>query len=210
MFFLWGRAAKNKRAALAIRDEAPTAVEALARMFVDDRIHIGLTGFREEYEDPWPSSSDQVGHFLTAVRLSFDARFLRFPAFPLLLGSWGDHDIPLRLTIGHEKKPDPPDITKIHLGTALRVLRHFRAQYQAATSEDVANFRKGKLDAIQLGGGLGNSIEDLRLSRKGWEFGELMRRNHFQSNAEVSEWIRSELARPRGSPTENLEKQTRR
>lgn len=32
----------------------------------------GDTGFRREFQDPHPSSANQVGHFLTAVRLGFD------------------------------------------------------------------------------------------------------------------------------------------
>ena len=30
------------------------------------------TGFAADFKDPWPSSDNQVGHFLTAVGLSFN------------------------------------------------------------------------------------------------------------------------------------------
>lgn len=218
-----GKAARNLRRALRIREEAPTAVEALALMFLDagieddgtpagrlrallavtehrfvpglhQGIRIGLTGFRKEYQDPWPTSTDQAGHFLTAVRLSFDPAFLAWPIFPILLGSWGDSDVPLRLTIGHEKKPDPPNLTEQNPATLFRAIRHFRRQYQAATAEDVAHFKSGRLEAIRLGGGLGNSMADLALSRKGWQFGQLMAAGHFRTTSEVANWIRTELA----------------
>jgi hypothetical protein len=154
---------------------------------------IGLTGFRREFQDPWPTSTDQVGHFLTAVRLSFDARFLAFPLFGLALGAWGARDVPLRLIIGHEKKPDPPDASKIGIGTLLRALRHFRQQYQSTADEDVVNFQSGNLDAIDVGQGIGNSMADLRLSHKGWHFGKTIAAGQFQSGQQVAEWIRTEL-----------------
>src|SRR6476660_7930513 len=86
---------------------------------------IGLTGFRKEFEDPWPTSTDQVGHFLTAVRLGFDPRFVSNPVFRLLLGSGGEADAPMRLIVGHEKVADPPDINRTSPRTLLIALRRF-------------------------------------------------------------------------------------
>jgi hypothetical protein len=222
MLFSGQQTAKNRRRILAIRDEAPTAVEALARMFTDVHISdngqirgrlraifaatqhrlvpglhtgiaIGLSGFRIEFEDPWETSTDQVGHFLTAVRLTVDPGFLSNPLFPILLGGLGDDEFPLRIMIGHEMAPDPPDVDQISLKTLVRVLRCFRAQYQAVTREDVANFRAGKLEEIQTGTGLGNSLADLRLSYQGWIFGQRIAEREFQSKEEIAGWIRSEL-----------------
>ena len=222
MLFSGQRTAENRRRILAIRDEAPTAVEALARMFTDAHISdngqirgrlgaifaatrhrlvpglhtglaIGLSGFRPEFEDPWEASTDQVGHFLTAVRLTVDPGFLSNPLFPILLGGLGDDEFPLRIMIGHEMAPDPRDVDQISLKTPVRVLRRFRAQYKAVTREDVANFRAGKLEEIQIGGGLGNSLADLRLSYQGWIFGLLIAEGKFQSKEEIADWIRSEL-----------------
>ena len=71
----------------------------------------GCAGFR----DPWPSSRNQVGHFLTAVRLSL-APDVVHQSIPILgsiraiVGApreMGDSEVALRLTIGHEKAPDP-------------------------------------------------------------------------------------------------------
>jgi hypothetical protein len=222
MFLLWGTRAKNQTRIVAIRDGSPTAVEAFARMFADAHIiddgtvvgrlraildatehrfvpglhmgiAIGLTGFRQEFEDPWRSSTDQVGHFLTAVRLAYDTRFLSDPILQLLLGALGDEDIPLRLIIGHEKSPDPPDANKLSLKTLFTVVRCCRAQYQSVTPKDITNFRSGNLDAIQVGAGPGNSIADLRLSYKGWIFGLSVSEGQFSTREEIAHWIRTEL-----------------
>jgi hypothetical protein len=222
MLFLWGQAAANRARLLVIRDEAPSAVEALARMFTDAAItdggtvagrlqalltatehrfvpglqtgaDIGLTGFRKEFEDPWPTSTDQVGHFLTAVRLAFDPQFLSNPVFQLLLGGWGDTDMSFRLMIGHEKVADPPDANRLGIKTLFTALRCFRAQYQSVTDDDVAQFQTGQLEMIRVGNGLGNSMEDLRLSHKGWLFGRSITEGHFRSREEVADWIRTEI-----------------
>jgi hypothetical protein len=224
MLVFLGRAARNRARIAAIRDGAPTAVEALARMFTDDRIaddgtvpgrlrailaatenrfvpglhngmKIGLSGFREEYQDPWESSSDQVGHFLTAVRLCIFPGFLSNPLFPLLLGRRRDDDLPLRLAIGHEKAPDPPGrITGLR--TLCTSLSRLRAQCRAATAEDIDSFRAGNLDDIQVGTGVGNSTADLRLSYIGWSFGQTFREGQFRSNQEIAAWVRSVLGGP--------------
>jgi hypothetical protein len=131
-FFLFSRRRKNRERISKIRDEAPTHVEALARLFTDSQIlddgtllgrvqaileatehrfvpglHTGIlfgqNGFREEFLDPWQASSNQVGHFLTAVRLAFDPKFLSNPALFFLLNSWQHKNIPVRLIVGHEK-----------------------------------------------------------------------------------------------------------
>jgi hypothetical protein len=222
MLFFWGICARNRARIVCIRDQSPTAVETLARMFTDasifddgavpDRLRailaatehrfvpglhtgiwIGFSGFRKEFEDPWRSSADQAGHFLTAVRLAFDASFLANPIFRLLLGSSGAKDDALRLIIGHEKAPDPPDIDRLTLGRLLTALQHFRRQYQSVSSEDVANFQHGNLDAIRIGTGVGNSIADLRLSYKGWLFGQWANEGRFGSREEVARWVREEL-----------------
>jgi hypothetical protein len=229
MFVFWGKRKRNRARIWLIRDGAPTAVEALALMLTDGQLEddgtvsgrvrailmatehpfvlglhtgakIGLTGFRQEYEDPWKQSADQVGHFLTAVRLAFDPRFLVLPVFPLVLGGWGHQDRALRLMVGHEKAADPAAIDQISLRVIVDVLRCFRRQYQAATAEDVANFCAGKMDGIVLGNGLGNSMADLLLSYQGWLFGQWVREGRFKTREETAGWIRQELG-PVASPS---------
>jgi hypothetical protein len=77
--------------------------------FRGDRARRG-TGFR----DPWPSSRNQVGHFLTAVGLAFRPAIVSGPVAGLPLRSWlgadrslSDVRVAKRLTIGHELGPDP-------------------------------------------------------------------------------------------------------
>lgn len=219
----WGRRAKNRARVITIRDGAETAVSALATLFTDAAmlddgtvpgrvqailmatehrfvpgLHtgavIGLTGFKPEYQDPWHNSTDQVGHFLTAVRLAFSPHFLRNPVFPLVLGGFGHRDMPLRLVIGHEKYPDPPNIENLSLQLIFTVLKCFRAQYQSTTEADIHHFLAGELDKIAIANGTGNSMADLRLSYKGWQFGQGVRQGQFQHNEQLAQWVQQELA----------------
>jgi hypothetical protein len=228
MLFFWGKRKRNRARIFVIRDGAATAVEALALMLTDGQIEddgtvsgrvraillatehpymmglhtgakIGVTGFRNEYEDPWKQSADQVGHFLTAVRFAFDSRFLINPIYPLVLGGWGHRDRALRLMVGHEKAADPVSIDQISPRVIIDVLRCFRRQYRSATAEDVANFCVGKMDTIVLGNGLGNSMADLLLSYQGWLFGQWVVEGWFKTRQETADWIRRELG-PAVSP----------
>lgn len=97
-------------------------------------IDFGDTGFAGDqrpggagFRDPHPSSRNQVGHFLTAVGLEFSPGVVstQIPALRLVRAAFGapdadtvremihapasmsDADVALRLTIGHEKAPDP-------------------------------------------------------------------------------------------------------
>ena len=133
----------NAEAIQRIRDRAPSDAEALAQMFEspsiqDDRTPAGRLrtilvatehllipglqtgiafhdrGFRAEFRDPWPSSDNQVGHFLTAVGLSFNPAKVGESFFGARLRDWmraplamSAEEVALRLTIGHEKGPDP-------------------------------------------------------------------------------------------------------
>ena len=224
MLFLSRAASRNRERILTLRDEATDAVDALARLFEDEHIsddgtipgrlrailgatehrfvpglqmgvRIGLTGFRKEFEDPWAASTDQVGHFLTAVRLAFAPEFLSNPILPMLLGGLGDTEIPLRLILGHEKAPDPPDVYKPSQRSLITAIRAFRVQYQATTDEDLANFQSGRLEEIPVGTGLGNSRADLRLSYKGWQFGHWVAEGRFPTRGDLARWIRQELGK---------------
>jgi hypothetical protein len=200
----------NRARIVVIRDESPSDVEALARMFTDSKIvddgtipgrvnaildatehtfipsvHTGIefkqSGFRSEFHDPWESSINQVGHFLTAVRLAFNPDIASNPILLTILEAWGDSEIPLRLIIGHEKEPDP-DIFSISVG--------YKAQYRSTTDADIRNFKTGNLKAIKVGTGKGNSMADLLLSHKGWILGRWIAKGHFKSTKEIADWIR--------------------
>ncbi|HKC73062.1 MAG TPA: hypothetical protein VKF37_02540 [Chloroflexota bacterium] len=93
-------------------------------------IPFGDTGFAGErrpggagLRDPWPASRNQVGHFLTAVGLQVAPEVVSRP-LPVLgsirhiLGApaaMSDSEVALRLTIGHEKVPDPPNVLEASL-----------------------------------------------------------------------------------------------
>ena len=70
----------------------------------------GGTGLR----DPWPSSRNQVGHFLTAVGLAFRPEVISASVFGRPLRAWltadralPDERVAKRLTVGHELAADP-------------------------------------------------------------------------------------------------------
>jgi predicted MPP superfamily phosphohydrolase len=87
-----------------------TAIRFGDRGFAGDR-RPGGAGFK----DPWPSSRNQVGHFLTAVRLQFAPEVVRRPipvlgSIRAIVGAPEDMDdaeVAVRLAIGHEKATDP-------------------------------------------------------------------------------------------------------
>ena len=93
-------------------------------------IPFGDTGFAGErrpggagLRDPWPASRNQVGHFLTAVGLQVAPEVVSRPVPVLgsirhILGApaaMSDREVALRLTIGHEKVPDPPNALEASL-----------------------------------------------------------------------------------------------
>ena len=78
----------------------------------------GFAGDREPggegYRDPWPSSRNQVGHFLTAVGLGFRPATVSAPVLGVPLRAWlgagrelSDESVAVRLTVGHELAADP-------------------------------------------------------------------------------------------------------
>ena len=76
------------------------------------------TGFRKDFKDPWPHSDNQVGHFLTAVGLSFNPDKVAESFMGRRLRDWigaddtmTNEEVALRLTVGHEKDADPGPAT---------------------------------------------------------------------------------------------------
>jgi RHS repeat-associated protein len=148
---------------------------AVTNRLVGNRIDVGIqfaiefqqcgerpdAGLRYEFRDDWmypaywdqpASTSNQIGHFLTAVRLGYDPSFL----IPLLSraevvrhAAWLDEPldmIAIRLMVGHEKKGDP-DPTTEKLGPefkealdGIRTGVNIPFQYRKATREDVRYF----------------------------------------------------------------------
>jgi hypothetical protein len=201
--------AHNVKRIEQIKQATSTDVAALARIFTDSKIKddgtlvgrftvifratehwairglqtgikFGFSGFKKEFQDPWPSSSNQVGHFLTAVRLAMDSSVTNDLILIAILDAWFDDERALRLIIGHEKRADPG---------ALDMSVGFREQYKSTTKADIENFKKGDLSKIKVGKGKGNSMADLALSYKGWLLGRMVAEGKMKSKQEVSNWI---------------------
>jgi hypothetical protein len=82
------------------------------------------TGFNPQFQDPWKGESDnQVGHFLTAVALGYDApKYVRaLPTKVFLstespsINSLSDDEVALRLIVGHELRPDVPKSEQLNV-----------------------------------------------------------------------------------------------
>jgi hypothetical protein len=94
------------------------------------------------------------------------------------------------------------------------VIAAFRAQFSAATDDDVAAWNEA-LAALGTGAAVnlsaaesplrriaidpaqrGNSIQDLRLSLIGWRLGQMISAGQFADNSAVATWIRVNLGAP--------------
>jgi hypothetical protein len=114
-----------------------------------------------------------------------------------------DEVVALRLSIGHEKLPDPGRYDPLML---LKV----RRQFASATESDVASFQAAleavrtavdldmdeamaALEKIDVGHQTGNSAEDLRLTLAGYRLVELITSNALESGKDAADWIRRNL-----------------
>ncbi|MDJ0574107.1 MAG: DUF4157 domain-containing protein [Xenococcaceae cyanobacterium MO_234.B1] len=99
----------------------------------------GGAGFR----DPHASSRNQVGHFLTAVGLQFSPGVVSrsIPFFGTIRSmvqapaSMSDADVALRLTIGHEKAPDPNGTMAAINIVLTGLIEHWSPQPEGETEE---------------------------------------------------------------------------
>jgi hypothetical protein len=178
-----------------------------------------------------PNVSNQVGHFLTAVHLGYNPSFLAptnglFGIFQSsgyvrqILGVPDDEPLDVtakRLIVGHEKVADPdPGATHPE-----RNATYYR-QYQSASPTDIGWFdaavqfdRSG--DTLGRGWalgkilvsprrqdwGMGNSIQDLGLSLKGWRLGRAVAgkdadqgETTLTSRGEIATWLRMHILTP--------------
>lgn len=114
-------------------------------------------GFKTDFKDPYPSSDNQVGHFLTAVSFSYNPAQISW-----LRGGIGadanlaNSEVAMRLAIGHELYPDPgwwnlAAFLPINLAAKLflspnllpdDVVDVFAKQYQTVTAADVTAFQE--------------------------------------------------------------------
>ena len=224
---------------------------------LDAGIHfeIGFStcGLQERFNDEWlytkywdqnpddPDVANQVGHFLTAVRLGYDPTFLvpllaleanlsvSVPqVHPLLPMDESIEVTAKRLIVGHEKKGDPAPKGSEY-ADAVWTAGKIPLQYRAAEPEDVnyfdlavaadrdwradlRDYYLGKIlgamtteDLADLRKRQGNSMEDLRLSVKGWRLGRAVAgldgnaqppEKQLTTRLEVASWLRMHIAMP--------------
>ncbi len=187
----------------------------------------GDSGFRREFRDSVEfhpdvngadiplhrSSSNQIGHFLTAAHMGFqvagwrrtieaDRQFRRdHPILWALSRSGGGHgggdpmaslyaniSINFRAAIGHELVPDSAGSGSGGGATGA---------IAAASAADVANFENDRLDRIAINSSqAGNSYQDLYLTRVGFLFGQRVEEGFFANEAEAAEWLELMLVSP--------------
>lgn len=135
----------------------------------------GDVGFRTEFRDIHPSSSNQIGHFLTAVSLGYGAE----------TGVLTEY-VAVRGIVGHEMKlKHDPEAGLVE-------------QFSAPLETDIKNFRHGNLTEIPIDTRYeGNSYQDLFLSYVGYEFGKKVGRGEFGTKGEAVEWLRMVLTNDR-------------
>jgi RHS repeat-associated protein len=133
------------------------------------------TGFKKEFRDPWPNSNNQVGHFITAVK---------FGEYSIKSTGW--KETALDFVIGHEMLADGFPI----LSNIQQVLtgRRYRETHEMFLSGKDSEFTK-ILEITGTEKRSGNSIQDLRLSYKGWEFAQLIYGDELQTNEEYAAWL---------------------
>jgi hypothetical protein len=139
---------------------------------------------------PEQRHTSQVGHFLIAVGL-------RYNAWP--------PTVALRLIVGHEKLGD-----RLLFGFVRQYFRAHHADrrlFLDAVAADAAGDTARREAALhQIFGEpgearrdplrIGNSVPDLRLSVKGWRFGEAVRYGQIRTRAEAAGWLRREIYDP--------------
>lgn len=158
----------------------------------DDYLYGELWGRQTPY-------SQQTGHFLTAV--SFGYRSAN--ALGAVRAGW------IRLAIGHEMYPDPP--TEEFRDKSY----HAAQQLFKPSAADIASFDEAMMldaagqyaerdarlftifDPARNGpqaDRLGNSMEDLRLTARGWRLGEMVASGQLSTSHDLANWIALNVA----------------
>jgi hypothetical protein len=143
-----------------------------------------------EFVKPEARATKQMGHFLTAVGL----RLAKLPQY-----------VKLNLIIGHEKFGDLQffGFVRQFVRATARDRRRFLAAVRADSAGDaqrceaqlVAIFHTRR-EALHDPKRIGNSLVDLRLSVKGWRFGDDLETRRIATRAEAMAWLRREVYDP--------------
>ena len=149
------------------------------------------TEFRDDhwYAELWGAQhlpeTRQVGHFLTAVSMGYTR-------YPRLVGG-----LLKRAIVGHEQLSDNTGF--------IQQTWHAKSveKFDDAVAADAGGGINGREAALRvifdLGTGtpeqrVGNSMEDLRLSVRGWQLGRMVRSGEIQTNRELANWTALNIA----------------
>jgi hypothetical protein len=173
-----------------------------------------------KYDAKKGGRSNQIGHFLTAARLGYDPSFLDNPVARWLLGIPKDEDTSIaaiKLIVGHELVGDPESDLNVegyaqqYAAVTQKHIEWFLAAVEADRDGRIAD-REAFLEAIFSSVGYdphnpfgdpeagipawqqGNSMQDLRLSVKGYRFGQEVQDGRIGTRYEAADWLRRELA----------------
>jgi RHS repeat-associated protein len=196
-----------------IKTGSPTSVDALIEMFTTNELsgdnptarvatilnatssgpyaHFAVgfddSGFKEELQDPYAGSSNQVGHFLTALDI----------------GLHQDNILGRSAIVGHEMFPDA-HTSQLGTGVSPGATSIWQIGTGLAHPRDRALFEQGNDDGFgkiisdgwsPSGSREGNSVQDLRLSYLGLTMARIYQRSGFPNNSAVGAWLRQNLAR---------------
>ena len=162
----------------------------------------GDTGFASEFKDDYLYSSQwgtkqpasrQTGHFLTAVAMGMtsDKSLRRFY---------------LRSIVGHELRSDGKGVSQL-FSTFNQILAPSQNDvdaFEKAVATDIGgNYRARDSQLFSIfdpdkhgdqASRVGNSMEDLRLSVRGWRLGTAVSQGVLQTNKDVATWIALNVA----------------
>jgi RHS repeat-associated protein len=181
-----------------------TAQERLATILDHTRLFPGLYtagGFGETglnvdfqdgylYEQYWGGETRQVGHFLTAAAFGYRASQYSDP--------W---EFLTRFAVGHEIVGDqgaPLSWTRQFLAATPEARNLFRQAIEADAAgrhelRDEYLRQILALNSAPLEVRRGNSLEDLRLTVRGWRFGQMVAMGQFASLEEAAQWLNDNL-----------------
>ena len=168
--------------------------EGFQAQFRDDHLYRDVWGFETPY-------SQQVGHFLTAVDMGRGGASLE--------------DVWIRFIVGHEMYTDGgkgpsglgPGGSSLAYTVPMQILQPTEyeiALFKQAVQLDAAgrfderdDLLYAILDPSKHGGleyRIGNSMEDLRLSVKGYRLGQMVSSGELATNKDVANWIAFNVA----------------
>jgi RHS repeat-associated protein len=173
--------------------------------FTHFRVEFNDEGFADQFRDSalWPESGNQVGHFLTAVDIAY-----RLGRGQEIYNGSASETFGLACIVGHELEGDriwfaPP--RHCYTGASDQAIANFAIVMAADLAGDYVlrdcylrlsapGVAETPSDArVQGDSRYGNSIQDLRLSSKGWIFGWKIRTGAIRDLPEAKRWLRANL-----------------